>query len=170
MGEADVRLTVVTREFGRITVKAPGLRKITSRRAPYLDLFQHVKLFLTAGRTFNIITDVESYHGFEFLRTRLNRIGMAYKLTEICDRLLPENEAHFEVFDALLMAFRKLNDEKSEAETVGDNFCLDLLKKLGYQPQTADLSGDKLNRALEEVMEKEIRSLPLLTKIKRSLR
>ena len=170
LGEADVRLTAVTLEHGRIIVKAPGLRRITSRRSPYLDLFNYVKMFITAGRTFGIITDIEPFESFNYLREKLNRIGMAYKLSEVCDRLLPENEPYPDIFNRLLISLRMLNKPESDPEKTGDFFCLDLLKRLGFLPREMHLEGTKLNMMLEEIMEKQIKSLTLLTKIGRSLR
>src|SRR3989338_1421600 len=170
LGEADVRLTAVTLEHGRIIVKAPGLRRITSRRSPYLDLFNYVKLFITAGRTFGIITDIEPFESFNYLREKLNRIGMAYKLSEVCDRLLPENEPYPDIFNRLLISLRMLNKPESDPEKTGDFFCLDLLKRLGFLPREMHLEVTKLNMMLEEIMEKQIKSLTLLTKIGRSLR
>jgi len=170
LGEADVRLTVVTLEHGRIIVKAPGLRKITSRRSPYLDLFNYVKLFITEGRAFQIISDIEPFESFNYLRQKLQRIGMAYKLSEVCDRLLPENEPYPEIFNRLLFSLRLLNKPESDPEKTADIFCLDLLKRLGFLPRETHLEGNKLNMMLEEVMEKQIKSLTLLTKIGRSLR
>jgi len=49
-GEADRILTVFTKKYGKIKVLAKGVRRITSRRGPNVELFNQVELVLHQGR------------------------------------------------------------------------------------------------------------------------
>ncbi|PIZ97846.1 MAG: DNA repair protein RecO, partial [Candidatus Levybacteria bacterium CG_4_10_14_0_2_um_filter_35_8] len=41
LGEADKILTIFTKRYGKIQVKAPGIRKINSRRSPHVELLNY---------------------------------------------------------------------------------------------------------------------------------
>jgi len=43
-GEADRILTIFTKNKGKISIVAKGVRKINSRRAPHIELLQKQKL------------------------------------------------------------------------------------------------------------------------------
>ena len=46
LGEADRILTVLSRESGKISIKAPGVRRIPSRRSSHVELLNHSKFTL----------------------------------------------------------------------------------------------------------------------------
>src|SRR5512144_2090290 len=84
LGEADKIVTLFTRDQGKITVKAKGLRKVTSRRAGSLELFHQVKALIIPGKsTFDIIADVELIQSSFSWRKFLGRITIAYQLVEV---------------------------------------------------------------------------------------
>ena len=45
-GEADRILTILTKNYGKIQVRAPGVRKITSRRSSHIELLNFSSLTL----------------------------------------------------------------------------------------------------------------------------
>ena len=53
-GEADRILTVLTDRFGKISVVAKGVRRITSRRAGNIELLNLVKLHLFKAKNYNL--------------------------------------------------------------------------------------------------------------------
>jgi len=166
MGETDRRLTVFSRRLGKLIVIAKGVRKINSRRAPYLDLFSHLTLFLSRGRTFDIITDVAPLNVFSKIRENLPSIAVAFHMAELTDRLLPERFPQLQIFSRLLHDLIILNSVKNaQLKALCDNYGLFLLWELGYLPPATVLTGSKLDRFLEEVMEKKIESSRLLTKL-----
>ncbi|OGG03342.1 DNA repair protein RecO [Candidatus Gottesmanbacteria bacterium RBG_16_37_8] len=166
MGEADYRLTVLSKNSGKLVIIAKGVRKITSRKAPHLDLLNHLKLFLAKGKTFDILTDVEAIDNFSFLKTHLSRIAVSFKMIELVNRLIPEREEHTQIFGRLLSDFHLLNKHIKLDETkITDDFANYLLWQSGYLPQDQRLAGIKLERFLEDVCERTIKSNILLTKL-----
>ena|SRR3989344_9674800 len=165
-GEADKLLTVFTPFYGKIAVLAKGIRKIHSRKAPHLEVFSHVNLFIACGKSLDIVTEVETLETFHFLRTQLTRIAYAYRTVEEVDRLCAEKEVHKEIFPLLLNILRKLNDKKiTNVEIIVEEFTCQLLWILGYLPRENILKGETLSRFLENVMERHLKSDSFLTKI-----
>lgn len=175
--ETDSRLTAVSHRHGKIVVVARGLRKINSRRAPFLDLFSHGKLFLAKGKTFDVVTDIVPFNNYIHLKSDLTVVAACYKMAEVVNTLLPEREPHPEVFQRFLAdlvkmdnsvkkaSFKKNNLPAAYSLEIADSFGLFLLWQLGYLPRDRHLKGKKLDSFLEETMERRLKSSKLLTKL-----
>src|SRR5260221_13416512 len=101
LGEADRLLTVFSKEYGKLFVLAKGVRRVPSRRAPYVELFTSVKLFLHKTKTWDIVSDAEPINRFSDVRSDLSSVSLAYYLCEVVDILLPEKQEHQDVYELL---------------------------------------------------------------------
>lgn len=165
-GETDKIITVFTKKRGKIVVIAKGIRKIHSRKAPHLELFSHVNIIVVCGQTRNYITEAQIVRGFSFLRSQVYRIAYAFRIVEIIDRLCAENQVNRNIFSQLSIILEKLNDKNiSDISGVVDQFVCELLWELGYLPRGNFLSSLALERFLEQVMEKSLKSKCLLKKL-----
>jgi len=100
-GEADRILTVMTRDYGKLKIKATGVRKITSRRAAHIELLNHTILHLYKGNIFATLTEAKMLDDFSEIKENFNKVGLAYHLCELVDGLCPENQENRNVFDLL---------------------------------------------------------------------
>ena len=66
--EADKILTVFTKKYGKVSVLAKGVRKITSRRGPSVELFNHASLLLHKASFLDIVTEASVYNTFEHVK------------------------------------------------------------------------------------------------------
>lgn len=110
--EGDKILTVLTRPHGKIKVLAKGVRKITSRRAGSVELFNRSLLFLATGKTFDLLTEARPLATFPRLRKNLNKVAVAFYLVELTDKLLPERQENRLAFSLLLGTLERLEKEK----------------------------------------------------------
>lgn len=171
MGEADVRLTLLTKERGKIIVMAKGLRKITSRKAPYLDLFSHININLYQGKSFDIVTDVTPINNFKNLKTKLRNIALTFKIAEVLERILPLDEPCGQVFESLLESLEFLEKApEEEVMSIWHDFANQLLWQLGYLTEGKILKNRELDNYLESVLEKSIKSSELLTNVERQIK
>lgn len=165
-GELDNYYTLLTRSRGLIRVLAKGIRRINSRRAPFFDLFNHLDVFLAQGRSIDIVTDFSSIELFKDLKIDLKKVAVAFKLSELTEKFLPEAVPHQEIYEYLLAIFRILDKQKNmNSIEIVDKYSLFLLHNLGFLPQNQILKGNLLDQKLEEIMEKKIRSNSLLSKL-----
>ena len=67
--EADRIVTIFTKQSGKITVRATGVRKIASRRSPHLELLNYCIFGLYLGKNMPVLTEVESKESFFFRST-----------------------------------------------------------------------------------------------------
>jgi recombinational DNA repair protein (RecF pathway) len=107
-GEADRILTVMTRDYGKIQIKAAGVRKITSRRSAHIELLNHTVLHLYKGHTFSVLTEATVISDFARLKAQFEKIGLAYHVCELIDGLCPENQENRAVFFLLQRTLAEL--------------------------------------------------------------
>src|SRR5918911_967537 len=107
-GEADRLLTLIT-PMGKRRVVAKGARKTTSRLAGHIELFTHTSLLLAIGRNLDIITQSVILHSFDTLRGDLRRIGAAYYIAELIDRLIEEEDENRPAFHLLVGTLETLD-------------------------------------------------------------
>lgn len=132
-GEADRILTLFTKEAGKVSAIAKGVRKPKSRLRGAVQLFSHTRLVLYTGKSLDTISQGEAEEEFLYLERDLERFATASYCAELVDRLTAANQPHPEVFFLLLSAFRSL--EKGDPELLARVFELKLLSLLGYRPR-----------------------------------
>ena len=109
--EADRILTVMTRDYGKIQIKAAGVRKITSRRSAHIELLNHTILHLYKGNTFSILTEAKMLDDFSEIKENFDKVGLAYHVCELIDGLCPENQENRNVFFLLQRTLQKLSQQ-----------------------------------------------------------
>lgn len=114
LGEADRIITVFTPAYGKLLVKAAGVRKITSRRSAHIELLNRATLNLYKGKGMHVLTEVKMVDDYAEIKNEFTKIGIAYHLCELIDSLCPENQEHGNVFQLLKDTLRNisLNDQR----------------------------------------------------------
>lgn len=167
--EADRLVTIFTRNHGKIRCRAPGIRKTQSRKSAHLELFNLASLFLAQGKSLDIATEAQTINNFSQIRKDLSKVWIAYYFCELVDSLCGERQENREVFELLkksleeLSSFNNYNDYNFYKPT--DDFANQLLQILGYLPRNKSLSGGDLERFIENILERQIRTKKLLRKI-----
>lgn len=143
--EADRILTVLTPDYGKVSLLAKGVRRAKSKNAGGIELFSIGEITfikgkgdlstLTSGRINtnygNIIKDINrTMLGYEFLK-RINKIT--------------EDDVEVGYFELLKKAFAGLDDINISRELVELWFTMQLLELSGHAPNlSTDTKGEKL--------------------------
>lgn len=159
VGEADRILTIFTKEYGKLRVIAKGIRRITSRRAPHLEVFGRALIMLHRGKSLDIVTEAELVDGYGQLRKDLTLVNIGYYYCELVDALLPEKQEHRDVYAQLTHAFMILNtggnpDIYGECE----HFAIELLRRLGFLPASRELTASQIQPFIENITERRLRT------------
>ncbi len=161
-GEADKYITLFSRQLGKITLKAAGIRKITSRRAGSLELFNLIKGSAVSGRGQSfVLTEVELIDSHSVWKGQFGRVNLAYQICEAVDRLTPEWEAHPEVFDLLSDYLNSISTFSDDWQSQTSDFLLHLLVILGFWPEDKTYSGD-IYSLIESITNQKFHSPKLL--------
>lgn len=160
-GEADRLLTIFTKHYGKIRVMAKGVRKLSSRKAGSLELFNHSTLFLVKGKNLDLVTEAQTVNLFKSWRKDLNKIALAYYFCELVDKLTPDNQPHPLVFELLRQAFLKIGIEPPHR--LVREFEEKLLKELGFGvPEVLQKTPGSLRTYIESIIEKHLNSPKIL--------
>jgi DNA repair protein RecO (recombination protein O) len=132
-GEADRVITFLTPDHGKLRAVAKGVRRIKSRMAGHLELFNVVELMLAEGKNLDIVTSARLIQSADQISSDYERLGYGYLFAEMIDRLLEVGEQNIKLFENLIETYRDLS-ERGHAAELELWFKLQLLDSLGYRP------------------------------------
>ena len=130
-GEADRIVTIYTRDHGKITALAKGVRRPRSKKAGHLELGNWCKIFVVRGKNLDLLTEVETKRAFgiaDFTEEKAKRI---YHLLELVDALTPEHQKNLAVF-ILLVQYLKKCAQEDDFSLVSSVFKVKLTSMLGF--------------------------------------
>ena len=98
--EADLSVSLLSREHGKIRAVAIGAKKIGSKLAGQLEPARELRLMLAPGKSFDKIGQAILVDNFN-LKNDLERLYLAQKATGLVNKLMPEHQKETEVYDLL---------------------------------------------------------------------
>ena len=162
-GEADRILTVFTKYNGKITVKAPGVRKITSRRSSHIELLNLsiFTLYKSSKTFFPIVTEAQTLEDFSSIKDNLHKIGYAYYICELISGLCPENQENRNVFFHLKSTLSALSQTR-DASNLLKKFEKDLLRELGFWSEARLLQIQDSQTVMERLLERKLKTIRMM--------
>ena len=143
---ADRLYKIYTRDFGKVIVRAQGVKKTKSKMAGHMEPFCWSDFFIAKTKTIDKLAGAKQKECFYNLKNDYEKISIANYLVEIYDKLIGQNEKDEELFLLLKDNLNRLNKEDVNWLIIKSSI-LKLLKKLGYEP---DLSmKNDLNKVLK---------------------
>lgn len=163
-GEADRILIIFSKHYGKISVIAKGVRKISSKRGGNLELFNLVDIYLVRGKTWDIVTEVEVRKDFKDLRKNLSKVGRAYYICELVDRLTAERQESEEIFELMQKNLLKIDKNKRDKklDLIVREFEGHFLIELGFWPKDRSFVNLNTKKFIEEILESKIKSSQVL--------
>jgi len=136
LGEADRIITLLTRSSGRVRAVGRGVRRTTSKFGSRLEPFMHVDVQIAAGRSLDVIAQVETLSPFGgLIGGDYARYTAGTAMLETAERLVAEeNEPAVQHYLLLLGGLRALAEGSHEPTLVLDSFLLRALAISGYAP------------------------------------
>ena len=128
--ENDVILTVYTKDFGKLSFYAKGLKKSTSKNAYACQMFDYSEFLLdyNDARDIQILKSASLKNEFVNIKGDYEKLGLASVMVEIIDKI-----AEDDMYDFLYAALDLL-DRSQEMYTVFNIFLAQILKYVGLQP------------------------------------
>ena len=161
-GEADRILSIYSKNHGRVSTIAKGIRKTTSKKRGHLEIFSHIKFQIADGRGIGILTEVETLNSYEITRKDLKKVSLAYFFTEVIGKITHEYERNDGIFELTLNYLEKLQFE-DHLRSLRMNFIYELLTITGFWPKGKKLLNP--DEKLEEVVERGINSIRVGRKV-----
>lgn len=132
--EADKILTVLTRDWGKRTVKARGCRRKNSKLTAASQLLVYSELTLSERGEFTTLTEADPLEQFWSVRQDLETLALASYFAEVAEASAQEGETCPELLSLLLNCLYALDTLKKPRALVKAVFELRLLCLTGYEP------------------------------------
>ncbi|MDR1914276.1 MAG: DNA repair protein RecO [Clostridiales bacterium] len=107
-GEADKKLTVFAKTYGKIFVTARGARKIKSKILSAAQLFTYADFVIYDGGKFRTLSQADVIERFYNLRQDYDRFVLAQYLVRLVDRTLPYDTPADELLHLLVISISAL--------------------------------------------------------------
>lgn len=133
LGEKDRIITILTREQGKLGAVAKGARRPGSKLAGASEPFTYGKLFLSAGRDLDVLSQAEIKESFPNVKQDMRAVAYGMYMLELTNQFTEERNPNPELFDTLLSAMYIL-ESGTDAEITARYFELQFLDLLGYDP------------------------------------
>lgn len=130
-GEADRLLTIYTKDFGKLTAIAKGIRRPTSRKSGHLEPGTWCKIFIAKGKNIDILTEVEVQKAYGIENFSQGKAVKIFHLLELVDHLTVQNQKNTQVY-SLLVNFLRLVENNKDFNLISSVFKIKLLKILGF--------------------------------------
>jgi len=134
LGEADRIISLHTRDHGKVRGVAKGVRRTRSKFGARLEPTSHIMVQLYEGRSdLHTITQAETIHRFESLRTDADRFARAESMLESVDHVAQDHVPDPELHTMLWRGLAAL--DRHDTPLLVPAFFLKLLAHEGVQPQ-----------------------------------
>ncbi|OCG75803.1 DNA repair protein RecO [Microbacterium sediminis] len=138
LGEADRIVTMLSRRHGKVRAVAKGVRRTSSKFGARLEPFMVVDVQLYAGRSLDIVQQVESLGSYGAdIAGDYDRYTAASAMVEAADRL-NENEANPDHFYLLVGALRSLSRGEHADGATMSSYLLRAMSLAGWAPALGD--------------------------------
>ena len=107
-GESDRRLTIFSRELGKIDVVAKGAKKPASRLRGVTEPLSIGQFTFASGKKQKFVTSAQPRSSFPGLRTDFDRLNLGLSWAELLGQVLPWEQPFEEAFDLCFITLKQL--------------------------------------------------------------
>lgn len=133
--EADRLVTFFSPDLGLHEAIAHGTRKPTSRKSSSIELFNHVTLQITKGKTIDVISEAVTINSFSRVKKDFALTHPVFYMLEIVGRLFSPGQSSTEIFNLLHTSINLLNSKKlspSQIDCLLSRFEIKVLEESGF--------------------------------------
>lgn len=133
--DADKLLTVLSGEFGKMTIKARGVRKASSRMKGACQLLTYSEFTLLDYNGYLVITEAEPLELFPGLRSDLELLALASYFAQVAEVVSQEDSPNGTILSLTLNALYALSKLKRPQKLVKAAFELKTAAIAGFTPE-----------------------------------
>ncbi len=140
--ESSCVVTLMTRDFGKITALAKGARRKKSPFEAALDVLSICRIVFLhkKSQAMDLLTEAKLERRFRSAATDLQRLYAGFYVVELLSALTDQADTHPELFDTAERTIIQL-DTDGEIADVLLRFELAALRQLGHQPMLRQCAG-----------------------------
>jgi len=131
--EADKIVTIYTKNYGKITAIAKGVRKTKSKFGSSLEILTLSIFLIHKGRNIDIVSQTEILESFFTTSKEVIKFAFAANCVEIINKLTEEREINIGLFNLLKEVLHYLK-ETNDPKLLTLSFKWQIMSILGYRP------------------------------------
>ena len=134
IGEADLLLTLFTKEMGKLRAVAKGARRSSSKLVGHLEPLTQIRISLAHGRGLDYVTQAQVIGNFGPLKDDLQAITKGFYLAELVDGFGSEAHPNQPLYELAVATLHHIGQDH-DSELVLRFFELRLLQVSGFMPE-----------------------------------
>ncbi|MCX7880938.1 MAG: DNA repair protein RecO [Patescibacteria group bacterium] len=150
----DLRITLLTKEWGKINVFAKGAKKITSRRLPHLETANLINAFISKKEIYFYLQETELISGFIKIKKEPKKMSYLYFIFFVLEKILPENEKEPKIYQLTKSFLVDLSQKDFFNKETMTDYLNQFLKILGYIKKKIDF--EELCLQIEEIINQKL--------------
>ena len=131
LGEADLLVTLYTRDWGKVRAVAKGARRSNSRLVGHLEPLTLTRLTLSRGRSLDMVNQAQVLKSFAPLKSDLTAVTKGLYVAELIDGFGSEGQPNQSLFRLALDTLEAIGRDP-ESELVLHFYRLHLLASTGF--------------------------------------
>jgi len=136
-GEADKFITILGKDYGKISVSVKGAKRVRSGLTAGTSLFSYSDFYITESKKRMYLNQVEPIETFYNLRNDLSALAYGSYFVEIINKLLFDNMPSNNILLLLLKSLTVLSKNNIiPHKLIASIFELKILEYNGYKPET----------------------------------
>ena len=133
-GEADLLVTLYSRESGKLKAVAKGARRSNSKMVGHFEPLTVAKLSLAKGRNLDIVKQVEITKNFSSLKSDLTTLARGLYVAELVDGFGSEGSSNQLLYNLAVETLEAIQQHTS-MELILRRFELHLMRVSGFMPE-----------------------------------
>ena len=135
MGEQDKRVTILTKEGGKLQAIAKGAKSSRGKLSGSTQLFYYGDFLLDKGRTFYYIREVQILESFYSIRQDFLKVSYGAFMLETATVLSLDGQENRDLLFLLLKGLMALKAEGQDDQTIAMTFAMRSVSDNGFRPQ-----------------------------------
>lgn len=132
--EKDIIIEAYTREEGRVSFFAPGIRHTASRRAGHLETLMETSLVLVQSKRGSSLSEARVINTFPRLRADYDRLETIFEIVKMLRHYTGEGQGDAVLYDVVLSCLRIVDNEVVLPKFIEEIVAVQLLRHLGTLP------------------------------------
>ena len=165
LSDTDRLLTVYTKKFGKILVRARGVGKKESKLKSLIEPFNVYEFLLARSKNIDVLANSSLIKEFIFLRSNLENLALAIYFAELVDKLVVAPEEDENLWLLITRATEVLNERRTDLRKIKTAFEQKLLEFLGHPTFAMQGKSTPLQKThyFESLAGEEIKSVKFLS-------
>lgn len=132
--EKDMIIEAYTREEGRVSFFAPGIRHVSSRRAGHLETLMETNFVLVNAKRGSSLSEARVLKTFSSLRTDYDRLEIIYDIVKTLKHYTGEGQGDAKLYDMVIECLVVADKSKELPRFLPEIVAVQLLRFLGSLP------------------------------------